>query len=281
LPTRGDYAYEVKWDEFRAIVSTEGALRVRSRRGWDMTERVGFLAELPVRAVLDGDASWSQVRAYVADGRGLRGDSAVGDEAPAPIRLSASGVNRLRFGLYGPLGCRGGVVSVWSRQAERTAIPLPSTTPRFRAMSEERTALDELDELLEELIRALDGLAVRRRSIAELAPTTRTASSGCCVCFWTALRISETLALRRRDVDFDAATIDVPGTKTEASEAPVPLLPALARELRAHRERQVAKGFDRIRPDALVFQTSRSSSRPRAASHPAGATRYAPSRPPP
>jgi bifunctional non-homologous end joining protein LigD len=55
LPTSGDYAYEVKWDGFRAIVSTEGPLRVRSRRGWDMTEHVGFLAQLPVRAVLDGE----------------------------------------------------------------------------------------------------------------------------------------------------------------------------------------------------------------------------------
>ena len=55
LPTSGDYAYELKWDGFRAIVSTEGPLRVRSRRGWDMTERVGFLAELPVQAVLDGE----------------------------------------------------------------------------------------------------------------------------------------------------------------------------------------------------------------------------------
>jgi bifunctional non-homologous end joining protein LigD len=55
LPTSRDYAYEVKWDGFRAIVSTEGELRVRSRRGWDMTEHVGFLAELPARAVLDGE----------------------------------------------------------------------------------------------------------------------------------------------------------------------------------------------------------------------------------
>jgi ATP-dependent DNA ligase len=55
LPTGGDFAYEVKWDGFRAIVSTEGPLRVRSRRGWDMTEQVGFLAQLPVRAVLDGE----------------------------------------------------------------------------------------------------------------------------------------------------------------------------------------------------------------------------------
>jgi bifunctional non-homologous end joining protein LigD len=55
LPTSGDYAYELKWDGFRAIISTEGPLRVRSRRGWDMTEHLGFLAELPVRVVLDGE----------------------------------------------------------------------------------------------------------------------------------------------------------------------------------------------------------------------------------
>ena len=55
LPTHGDWAFEVKWDGFRALVSTEHGLRVRSRRGWDMTEHVGFLNELPVRAVLDGE----------------------------------------------------------------------------------------------------------------------------------------------------------------------------------------------------------------------------------
>jgi len=55
LPTSGDYSYELKWDGFRAIVSTEGELRVRSRRGWDMTEHVGFLAKLPVHAILDGE----------------------------------------------------------------------------------------------------------------------------------------------------------------------------------------------------------------------------------
>ena len=54
LPTSGNYAYELESDGFRAIVSTEAELRVRSRRGWDMTEHVGFLAELPVRAVLVG-----------------------------------------------------------------------------------------------------------------------------------------------------------------------------------------------------------------------------------
>jgi ATP dependent DNA ligase domain len=55
LPTSGGYSFEVKWDGFRAIPSTEGPLRVRSRRGWDMTPHVGFLAQLPVAAVLDGE----------------------------------------------------------------------------------------------------------------------------------------------------------------------------------------------------------------------------------
>jgi bifunctional non-homologous end joining protein LigD len=55
LPTRGGWAYEVKWDGFRAVDSTEGPLRVRSRRGWNMTEHVDFLEQLPVRAVLDGE----------------------------------------------------------------------------------------------------------------------------------------------------------------------------------------------------------------------------------
>jgi ATP-dependent DNA ligase len=40
---------------FRAIVSTQGPLRVRGRRGWNMTEHVQFLAHLTVRAVVDGE----------------------------------------------------------------------------------------------------------------------------------------------------------------------------------------------------------------------------------
>ena len=51
LPTRGAWAYEVKWDGFRAIVSSEGPLRVRSRRGWNMTEHVRFLEAHPDQLV--------------------------------------------------------------------------------------------------------------------------------------------------------------------------------------------------------------------------------------
>jgi bifunctional non-homologous end joining protein LigD len=56
IPTRGDWSFEVKWDGFRAIVSTEGApLRIRSRRGWNMTELVPELAALQIAATLDGE----------------------------------------------------------------------------------------------------------------------------------------------------------------------------------------------------------------------------------
>jgi bifunctional non-homologous end joining protein LigD len=51
----GDYAFEVKWDGFRAIVSTEDGLEVRSRSGWSMGERLPELRRLPTGLVLDGE----------------------------------------------------------------------------------------------------------------------------------------------------------------------------------------------------------------------------------
>jgi integrase len=74
--------------------------------------------------------------------------------------------------------------------------------------------------------------------------------------FYGGLRVSEALALTWADVDFANATLTVRGTKTEASSAGIPLLPPLADHLRAHRERHAEKGFERIRPDALVFQSA-------------------------
>jgi ATP-dependent DNA ligase len=54
LPTSGDNAYELKWDGFRAIVSTGGSLRLLSGRGWDMAPsspasdcEAGTLTECP------------------------------------------------------------------------------------------------------------------------------------------------------------------------------------------------------------------------------------------
>jgi len=55
LPTGGDYAFEPTWDGFRALVSRNGHLRVRSRRGWDMTSLVPELASLPDGLAVDGE----------------------------------------------------------------------------------------------------------------------------------------------------------------------------------------------------------------------------------
>jgi bifunctional non-homologous end joining protein LigD len=55
IPTRGDWAYEIKWDGFRALVSTEGRFRIRSRRGWDMTDLIHELATFPVYGTFDGE----------------------------------------------------------------------------------------------------------------------------------------------------------------------------------------------------------------------------------
>jgi bifunctional non-homologous end joining protein LigD len=54
LPSTG-YAYEPKWDGFRAVLSTEDGLRVRSRRGWSMTSLLPELAGLPGGLMLDGE----------------------------------------------------------------------------------------------------------------------------------------------------------------------------------------------------------------------------------
>src|SRR3954453_17406760 len=55
IPTDEGWVYEVKWDGFRALVSTEDGLRVRSRRGWDMTALLPELAGVPKGLVLDSE----------------------------------------------------------------------------------------------------------------------------------------------------------------------------------------------------------------------------------
>jgi ATP-dependent DNA ligase len=54
IPTRGSWAYEVKWDGFRAIVATQ-PFRVRSRRGWDMTPLLQEFAELRPHGIYDAE----------------------------------------------------------------------------------------------------------------------------------------------------------------------------------------------------------------------------------
>lgn len=55
IPTGDNWAFEHKWDGFRALVSTENGLEVRSRRAWNMTDHVPELATIPRGLVLDGE----------------------------------------------------------------------------------------------------------------------------------------------------------------------------------------------------------------------------------
>jgi bifunctional non-homologous end joining protein LigD len=55
LPSAPGWSFELKWDGFRAIVSTEDGLRVRSRRGWNMMPVLPELRKLPAGLVLDGE----------------------------------------------------------------------------------------------------------------------------------------------------------------------------------------------------------------------------------
>lgn len=86
---------------------------------------------------------------------------------------------------------------------------------------------------------------------------------------YAGLRASEALGLRWRDVDLKAGVLRVENQlggdgklhplKTEASEAssaPIRLLPALKRELRAHRRRQRSRNIALVHPDAFVFVTA-------------------------
>ena len=68
LPTGPKWSFELKWDGFRAVVSTQDGLRVRSRRGWDMTAAVPELADLPGGLVLDGELiAWRDGEPYFPD----------------------------------------------------------------------------------------------------------------------------------------------------------------------------------------------------------------------
>jgi integrase len=102
--------------------------------------------------------------------------------------------------------------------------------------------------------------------LAEMGDTMRPAAAACT---YAALRVSEALGLRWRDVDFKAKTITIAGQlgrdgktwtpvpKTEASAATVPLLPVLQRELAEHRVRQAQRNLRWVQPEALVFTTMR------------------------
>ena len=65
LPSGSGWSFELKWDGFRAVVSTEHSLTVRSRRGWNMTAVLPELRALPGGLVLDGElVAWKGSEPY-------------------------------------------------------------------------------------------------------------------------------------------------------------------------------------------------------------------------
>jgi len=61
LPRGDGWAFELKLDGFRALVDTHDGLRVVSRRGWNMTDRVPELRALPDGLTLDGElVAWGE-----------------------------------------------------------------------------------------------------------------------------------------------------------------------------------------------------------------------------
>jgi bifunctional non-homologous end joining protein LigD len=55
LPSGPAWSFELKWDGFWAVVSTEDGLYVRSRRGWNMTTVLPELRGLPAGLALDDE----------------------------------------------------------------------------------------------------------------------------------------------------------------------------------------------------------------------------------
>ena len=65
LPSGSGWSFELKWDGFRALVSTEDGLEVRSRRGWNMTPVLPELRVLPPGLLLDGElVAWRKSEPY-------------------------------------------------------------------------------------------------------------------------------------------------------------------------------------------------------------------------
>jgi integrase len=70
---------------------------------------------------------------------------------------------------------------------------------------------------------------------------------------FSALRISEALALRHYDVDLEAGVAVIRKGKTRSSETTAKLLPAAVRALKEHRRRLAAAGLHLLKPEAFAL----------------------------
>jgi integrase len=138
--------------------------------------------------------------------------------------------------------------------------PAKGKRRRLNAAKPKRAYLDRA----EHITALLDAAAALDREERRRALPWRRALLA--VLVFAGLRIGEALDLRWRDLDLASGTLQVRGTKTDAAERTVDLLPVLRDELLSY----AAARPDRD-PDALVFATSRAGRRY------AGAAKHSPS----
>jgi integrase len=165
-------------------------------------------------------------------------------------------IDRLRISGFSGSTIRGTIAAV--RAVFRFAV--------HRGLAERSVALD-LDGDLPSGRRQTEPVYLTRpeidRLLADLGDEFRPVAA---VCAFAALRISEALGLQWGDIDFAEGTLSVSKQlsrdgrklvelKTRSSEAVLSLPAPLAAELRAHRDREARRGFDRIGAEALVFAT--------------------------
>lgn len=123
--------------------------------------------------------------------------------------------------------------------------PAKGKRRRLNAAKPKRAYLDRAEHITALLDAAGD---LDREEQRRTEPWRRTLLA---VLVFAGLRISEALDLRWRDLDLASGTLHVRGTKTDAAERTIDLLPVLRDELLAY----AAANADRD-PDALVFATS-------------------------
>jgi integrase len=158
-------------------------------------------------------------------------------------RLSPGSINKM-------LETLAAILEVGVEYGHLERNPARGRNRRLKAPRPARTYLDRAAhiEALLDAARELDQEALRRTLPWRRALIATLVFGG--------LRIGEALDVRWRDVDLAAGVLRVRGTKTDAAERTVDLLPVLRDELLAYAAARPDRG-----PDAYVFATTRAGSR--------------------
>jgi integrase len=122
--------------------------------------------------------------------------------------------------------------------------PARGRARRVKAVAPRRVHLDRADQI-ESLLEAAGALDARGRG-----PRLRRGLLATLV--FAGLRLGEALALRWRDIDLAAGTIEVGNSKTDAGIRQIEMLPVLRDELSTYKASTVGSS-----PDDLVFSTGR------------------------